>query len=266
MAANAAIIAIHIIFIITLTHQTERKEEGYLRKVKDACYLHGEALSCVKYKAIKLAKNAIFPKVTNETIRASHMISFVPLDEETIRKFDAQDVSLNVSEGRGLLSEWSELTKYIVKVVKDFFKTKGLRVALPDGARAIEDDVEEEGRGKRKKLALVIPFLTLMAVLKAKLLLLPILLAVLLIKKLLLAAALLIPSLLHTLKACKVHHAPMHSYFGSADTSDFSTGYSNNFVSSSGYPKDWASNRAYALSKPRVTPQPGYVTAPGGMA
>ncbi|CAG9138551.1 unnamed protein product [Plutella xylostella] len=205
MAANAAIIAIHIIFIITLTHQSERKEEGYLRKVKDACYLRGEALSCVKYKAIKLAKNAIFPKVTNETIRASHMISFVPLDEETIRKFDAQDVSLDVSEGRGLLSEWSELTKYIVKVVKDFFKTKGLRVALPDGARAIEDDVEEEGRGKRKKLALVIPFLTLMAVLKAKLLLLPILLAVLLIKKLLLAAALLIPSLLHTLKACKFY-------------------------------------------------------------
>lgn len=59
-------------------------------------------------------------------------------------------------------------------------------------------------RGKKKKLALIIPFLTLLAVMKMKLLLIPILLSVLLLKKLALIAALLLPSLFSTLKACKV--------------------------------------------------------------
>ncbi|KAF9799405.1 hypothetical protein SFRURICE_003102 [Spodoptera frugiperda] len=58
-------------------------------------------------------------------------------------------------------------------------------------------------RGKKKKLAVIVPLLTLFAVLKLKLLLIPILLSVLLIKKLLLIAALLLPSVLSTLKACK---------------------------------------------------------------
>lgn len=68
------------------------------------------------------------------------MISFVPLDEETVKRFSDDEVPISLSEPRGFFSEWAELTKYIVKLVKDFFKTKGLRVDLPDGARTVEDD------------------------------------------------------------------------------------------------------------------------------
>ncbi|KAM3957983.1 uncharacterized protein ACR2FA_008024 [Aphomia sociella] len=206
----------------------------------------------------------------NETIKANHVISFVPLDSETMEKFAGKKSNEKqdnyVSEPRGFMSEWAELAKYFMKLVQDFFKMKGLRVNLPDGARAVEDEEINDGRGRRKKLAIIIPLLTLLAAMKAKLLLVPILLSVMLIKKLLLAAALLVPSLLNTLKACKHHHPMSHySYFGSSDNSDFSSDYGNSYAYSSGggYGKDWASNRAYNLNKHRPTPSPVYITAPG---
>lgn len=61
----------------------------------------------------------------------------------------------------------------------------------------------------------------------------------------------------------------MYSYFGggaSSDVADYSTGYSNTYSSGGGYPKDWASNRAYAVPKHRPTQAPVYITAPGAVA
>lgn len=143
MAASTSLstLTIALTVILCSLHQTLTKEEGYLHYVKDGCYIKGEALSCVKYKALKLAKKTLFGNSeSNETIRANQMISFVPLDEETVKRFSNDEVPISLSEPRGFFSEWAELTKYIVKLVKDFFKTKGLRVDLPDGARTVEDD------------------------------------------------------------------------------------------------------------------------------
>ncbi|XP_047035850.1 uncharacterized protein LOC124641728 [Helicoverpa zea] len=284
-------VLLQAILLLTLLQKINTLEDGYLRYVKDGCFLRGEALSCVKYKAVKIAKNTIFGDnfKTNETIKANSVVSLVPLDEETIQVLGIKEskVAEVGSEPRGILSEWAELAKYFMKLVQEFFRVKGLKVNLPEGARTVEveddsdndDEVKSEtrsiqkrdighsksARGKKKKLAVIIPLLTLFAVLKMKLLLIPILLSVLLIKKLLLIAALLLPSLLSTLKACKHSHHPMsYSYFGSSDSSDYSADYNNNYAysASGGYGKDWASNRAYNM-KHRPTPSPAYITAPG---
>lgn len=50
-----------------------------------------------------------------------------------------------VTEPRSILSEWTELAKYLMKLVQEFFKMKGLRVNLPEGARTVEDE-EENGK------------------------------------------------------------------------------------------------------------------------
>ncbi|KAL4707054.1 hypothetical protein ACJJTC_014333 [Scirpophaga incertulas] len=257
---------IQIILIIMLIENIESIEDGYIRYVKDGCFIKGEALSCVKYKALKIAKRTLFGDnfFGNETIKANQMISFVPLDTETVEKLSVNEQAEVIAEPKGFLSEWAELAKYFMKLMKEFLKVKGLRVDLPEEARTIEeDDIDEDARGKKKKLAIVVPLLTLLAAMKTKLLLIPILLSVLLIKKLLLVAALLLPSLLNTLKACK-HHPTHYSYFGSSDSSDFNSDYgSYAYSSGSGYNKDWASNRAYTMPKHRPTPAPIYITAPG---
>ncbi|CAB3257632.1 unnamed protein product [Arctia plantaginis] len=257
--------------LLTSLQHIHSIEDGYLRYVKDGCFLRGEALSCVKYKAVKIATKAIFGNSLNknETIGANHMISFVSLDAETIDSLgikEGKEVRRVSSEPRGILSEWAELAKYLMKLVQEFFKVKGLKVNLPEGARTVEEEVHDDARGKRKKLAVILPLLTLLATIKTKLLLVPVLLSVLLIKKLLLIAALLLPSVLSTLKACKHHHPMTHySYFGSNDASDYSADYSNSYAHSAtgGYGKDWASNRAYNMAKHRATAPPTYITAPG---
>ncbi|CAH2059530.1 unnamed protein product, partial [Iphiclides podalirius] len=260
-----------LLFIMLTIHLAISVEDGYLRHVKDGCYIKGEALSCVKYRALKIAKNTFFGDLyANATIRASEMISFVPLDEESIKDASKyEDKELTMKEPRSYLSEWSELTKYLMKLVKEFFKTKGLKVDLPEGARTIEEPQDDDARGKKKRLAVMVPLLNLVATLKTKLLLIPILLSVLLIKKLLLVAALLVPSLLNILKSCKHHHPTTHysSYFdgGVSDyNSDYGSAYS--YSSGGGYGKDFASNRAYLLPKHRATPAPMYITAPGTTA
>ncbi|XP_050685635.1 uncharacterized protein LOC126980057 [Leptidea sinapis] len=258
-----------IAIITTILHFTRSSEDRYIRYVKDSCFIKGEALACVKYKALKIAKNTIFGDVkNNETIVANDVISFVPL-EENVNEVTLKDDDAIPEGPRGFLSEWSEIAKYFVSLVKEFFKMRGLRINLPPGARTIEEgDSKDDGRGKKKRLAIMIPFLNLLATLKTKMLLIPILLGVMLIKKLLLVAALLLPSLFSTLKACKQHHPSTHySYFGS-DSSDYNSDYANNYAYSSGggYGKDWASNRAYTAPKHRPTAAPVYITAPGNVA
>lgn len=138
------------LLILTTLQQIHSVEDGYLRYVKDGCFLRGEAFSCIKYKAVKIATKAIFGDSSNrnETIKANHMISLVPLDEETIDSLgikEDKEVRKVTSEPRGILSEWAELAKYLMKLVQEFFKVKGLRVNLPEGARTVEEEVTDDG-------------------------------------------------------------------------------------------------------------------------
>jgi hypothetical protein len=81
-----------------------------------------------------------------------------------------------------------------------------------------------EGRGKKKKLALLLPLLFFF---KLKALLIPILLGVLFIKKLLILGAIVFPSLLSLVKLCKPHHG--HSYSGWSSGPDVSAEYSSGY-------------------------------------
>lgn len=134
------------ILVLAVQHITTT-EDGYLQYVKDGCFSRGEALSCVKYKALKIAKKAIFGDnfYSNVTIKANNMISFIPLDEDTIKQLALNDTEVLTEKPRSIFSEWTQLAQYFMKLVKDFFKMKGLRVELPDGARTIED-TDDDGK------------------------------------------------------------------------------------------------------------------------
>lgn len=137
------------LFVIVLAiQQITSTENDYLQYVKDGCFTRGEALSCVKYKALKIAKKSIFGDhfYSNETIKANNIISFVPLDEDTIKRLIVNDTEVLIDTPRSIFSEWTQLAQYFMKLVKDFFKLKGLRVELPDGARTIEEtDTDNDG-------------------------------------------------------------------------------------------------------------------------
>lgn len=136
------------LFILALAiQQTTSTEDGYLKYVKDGCFIRGEALSCVKYKALKIAKKSIFGDNfnSNETIKANNVISFIRLDEDTIRQLTVNDTDVLTEKPRSILSEWTQLAQYFMKLVKDFFKMKGLRIELPDGARTIEE-TDDDGK------------------------------------------------------------------------------------------------------------------------
>lgn len=135
------------IFTILISHHTIASEDGYLRYVKDGCFLRGEALSCVKYKALKIAKNAVFGDMSsNKTIKANQVISLVPLDDDMVKNLTVTEETV-LSEPRSILSEWTELAKYFMKLVEEFFKMKGLRINLPEGARTVEDEtVDDDGK------------------------------------------------------------------------------------------------------------------------
>lgn len=127
--------------------QMNCSEDRYLRYVKDSCFIKGEAFSCVKYKALKIAKSTIFGDMnSNETIAASKMISFVKLDQETVNNLTSiEDMDVIANEPRGFLSEWTEIANYFMKLVKEFFRMRGLKVNLPEGARTVEDQEPEDG-------------------------------------------------------------------------------------------------------------------------
>lgn len=136
------------LFILVLaTQQITTTEDGYLQYVKDGCFIRGEALSCLKYKALKIAKKSIFGDnfYSNETIKANNVISFIPLDEDTIKQLTVNDTEIVTEKPRSIFSEWTQLAQYFMKLVKDFFKVKGLRVELPDGARTIEE-TDDDGK------------------------------------------------------------------------------------------------------------------------
>lgn len=143
--------------LLATLHNIAPIEDGYLRYVKDGCFLRGEALSCVKYKAVKIAKKAIFGDSLkkNETIKANSIVSLVPLDDETIETLGIKETKeanvVEANKARSFLSEWAELAKYFMKLVQEFFKVKGLKVNLPEGARTVE---EEDDTGKLGALLL----------------------------------------------------------------------------------------------------------------
>lgn len=123
---------------------------------------------------------------------------------------------------------------------------------VSDEARS--SDMTREARGKKKKLAILLPLLSLLSLFKVKLLLVPILLTVLFIKKLLVLAALFLPTILSTLKICKVP-PPIHNQWAAgelaADVGGYGgAGYSPYGVSGGAHSKDWGASRAYSAYRP----------------
>lgn len=152
MAATS--ITLHVMLTLTIIQTVTTSEDRYLRYVKDSCFLRGEALSCLKYKALKIVTRTIFGNLhLNETIKANQMISFVPLDEETIQKLSVKEKANVSGKPRSFISEWSEIAKYFMSLVRDFFKVNAVRVNLPEGARTLDDEeVEGDGEFKSSKI------------------------------------------------------------------------------------------------------------------
>lgn len=114
------------------------------------------------------------------------------------------------------------------------------------------DGKGHHSRGKKKKLSILLPLLSLFGLMKIKLLLVPILLTVLFIKKIIVLAALFLPTILSTLKICKMMNPAQHphaQFSGAEVNADYSGGYAHsNYAqtANAGYGKDWAASRAYS--------------------
>lgn len=121
---------------------------------------------------------------------------------------------------------------------------------LIDAGRSSE--LGTEARGKKKKLAILLPLLSLFALFKLKLLLVPILLTVLFVKKILVLAALFLPTILSTLKVCKVPQVPAHNQWSAGEVaSDYANygGYAAYGGANGAHSKDWGASRAYGAYK-----------------
>ena len=109
-----------------------------------------------------------------------------------------------------------------------------------------------EGRGKKKKIYLLLPLLLFF---KLKMLLVPILLGVLFIKKLLILGAVLLPSLMSLVKLCKPNLP--HSYAGWNSAPDASGEYSTGYSHSLPYHSEYHGRRT-ARWEPQALAYRGY--------
>ncbi|GLH04042.1 Uncharacterized protein GBIM_09829 [Gryllus bimaculatus] len=113
---------------------------------------------------------------------------------------------------------------------------------------------DEEARGKKKKIALLLP---LALFFKIKALLIPILLGVLIIKKLLVVAAVLLPSLLGLVKVCKPAHHHGQAY--TLHSTDWSSAAGSEYGPPAyGYPgHDGSRRHAHVAAYRAYAPTPG---------
>ncbi|PNF33308.1 hypothetical protein B7P43_G07743 [Cryptotermes secundus] len=188
-------------------------------------------------------------------------IRLVSIPENTAASKEYVKTLFPDSQPRSSDSELEGLYKFTLREAENFLRTHALALRIPTGSatsrdidagqnpRIVDEDHPEkdlqddnattEGRGKKKKVALLLPLLLF---LKLKALLVPILLGVLFIKKLLILAAILLPSLLSFIKLCKPSHG--HSYSGWISAPDISGDYSSGYSHSGGYHGDYHGRRS----------------------
>ncbi|KAG8247671.1 hypothetical protein J6590_055616 [Homalodisca vitripennis] len=156
--------------------------------------------------------------------------------------------------------EVTQMFKYGLRQVEVFLSSHGLSLPLgglgvggpslvyDDGSNTIGD---ARGIHSKKKLAILFPMMVLIKFGIIKAILIPILLTLLFIKKVLILGVMALPSILSTLKACKIvspyhAHAAYHSYApvvgvtGSDYSPEFTSYAAQGYDS---YGKDWSSNQ-----------------------
>ncbi|XP_069679290.1 uncharacterized protein [Periplaneta americana] len=244
--------------------------DSYLDESYDTCLATRNSLSCFKYKALRYLHKVASPaldvrskvsdseglKVLGSTVR------LVIIPEKMAASKDSVKALFPDSQPRSSDSELEKLYKFVLREAERFARSHALSVRIPTGSSTSRDieaadsprivdeedlnkDLQEEdrataeGRGKKKKLALLLPLLLFF---KLKVLLVPILLSVLFIKKLLILAAVLFPSLLSLVKFCKPHHG--HSYSGWSSGPDSSAEYSTGYGHAAPYHGDYHSRRS----------------------
>ncbi|KAF4528605.1 hypothetical protein B566_EDAN009209 [Ephemera danica] len=242
--------------IVLASQVTSVTGDLYIDEAYNGCQTK-DTFSCAKYRALTYIHKLALGHVSTgrgfnqlpmlENVRLIRLPETNKAQEEVYELFDAVPRSSD--------SELMKFYRFGLREVERFARTYAVAVAVPESQTGLvprfitEDDLqqgralEDESRGKKKKLQLLLPLLILFKFFKLKVLLIPILLGVLAIKKILILAAIFLPSILSVLKFCK--QQPLYHEYSAAPAYDYGvTGYAAP-GSSGSYGKEIYSRRNY---------------------
>ncbi|XP_071441604.1 uncharacterized protein [Hetaerina americana] len=245
--------------------------DSYLDGAREQCARASGAADsffpCVKFRALRFVHRLASPDDESAASRivlsdSVHLVRSAQSSRERIFPSGATE-----DDQRGDSYELERLARFGMREMERFANSHAVAFRVGgDGqgsARLIDEDAPEKGdlfeeaRGKKKKLALLVPLLMLVKFIKLKALLIPILFSVLIIKKILILFAVFFPTILGFLRFCKPQQ--QHGYEYSSPTMDYgSTGYGgasygkeNHYSrrSTAGWDPQSQAYRAYAPSK-----------------
>ncbi|KAF5290227.1 hypothetical protein FQA39_LY14781 [Lamprigera yunnana] len=233
------------LFVLTIfaARFVRSEMDDYIKESRQECKATNDLFPCAKYRTLRYLTTLgdyYYLSSGNDTnpvrlIKMERFYSNGPEFFPTARQSTAD-------------TEFTKFVKFAQRQANYYLGTQGLAVNLPDGAEVIENSLVEEGRGKKKKVTMILlPLIMLFKLFKIKVMVAIVLASVLFIKKAILLAAIILPSALQYLKQCAAnsrhhHHTPYH--FDHDDHDDVG-GYGG------GYGKDY--ERAYnAYVKSRI--------------
>ncbi|XP_048505467.1 uncharacterized protein LOC105685690 [Athalia rosae] len=234
-------ILLFCVFNILSVDGFEQSNISYVDECRTDCARLRDPFACGKYRAVQWIHNLTSEKDIRYGSFRLIKLSSSPVDDPVLPE---------VPKFRGF-GRYSKFLNFVRSSAEEMLTRRAIVYTIEQrqSARSLSsgpmimdtdelNDFVETGRSgddrlfkkKKKGLAVILPILILLKLLKMKLLLLPIFLGVHFIKKILLIGALAIPSILANLKYCKIppmhHHQTAYSTWATAaDTPvDYSLG------------------------------------------
>ncbi|XP_046409132.1 uncharacterized protein LOC124174035 [Ischnura elegans] len=221
---------------------------------------------CVKFRALRFVHRLASPD--EDAVASKIVLSDAVHLVRSAKSFQEKIFPSGTTEDdqRSGAYELDRLARFGLRELERFANSHAVafRVGSSDSesaARLIDEDSPEKGdlfqeaRGRKKKLALLVPLLMLIKFIKLKALLVPILFSVLIIKKILILFAVFFPSILGFFRFCRPQQN--HGYEYSSPSTEYgATGYGGmsygkeNHYSRRSLPLFDAQTRAYRAYAP----------------
>ncbi|KAF2897361.1 hypothetical protein ILUMI_08814, partial [Ignelater luminosus] len=226
------------LFLIVKFVRSEVDE--YLYESQQQCSTKNNLLSCAKYRTLRYLTTIghQYGIIGNET--SDSPVRLIKMD-----RYHQEPELFPTARQLPGDSEFTKFLKFAQRQLNYYMGTQGIVFDLPEGAEILEQNRSygvEEGRGKKKKAAIVLmPLIILFKLFKIKIMVAMVLASLVFIKKAIMLAALILPSILQHLKHCSkthyVHHPPVHHHEDVHDHEDFGGGLSGGYYG--GYSKDY---------------------------
>ncbi|KAB0794501.1 hypothetical protein PPYR_11340 [Photinus pyralis] len=195
------------VLTIILTAKFVRSEmDDYIKESRQECKATNDIFPCTKYRTLRYLTTLgdyYYSSSGNDT----SPVRIVKME----RLYDNGPDFFPTARQSTADTEFTKFVKFVQRQANYYLGTQGLAFNLPEGAEVIENSLVEEGRGKKKKVTMILlPLIILFKLFKIKLMLAIVLASVLFIKKAVLLAAIILPTALQYLKQCSHGRQPHH--------------------------------------------------------